>query len=296
MRPFAIAAMQLDIPEGNSHLDQVIEKIRHTARRFPWIEMVVLSELAAGYKRADATTLPGPVENKFRALAEELGLWIIPGSFYELSEGKIYNTTPVIDPNGDVLGRYRKMFPFYPYEAGVTAGEAPFVFDVPSVGRFGVSICYDMWFPETTRWLAAMGAEVIIHPTLTDTIDRDVEFAIVRAAAAQNQCFVIDVNGVGHGGNGRSCIVGPAGDVLHQAGTAEQEIPIEIDLDRVSRSREVGLRGLGQPLKSFRDRAFEFPHYAPGARFEALDRLGPLELPQRGTTAGLRPKPKDLVG
>ncbi len=75
-----------------------------------------------------------------------------------------------------------------------------------------------MWFPETSRTLAAMGAEVILHPTLTATIDRDVELAIVRATAAQNQCFVFDINGVGDGGNGRSIVVGPAGDVLYQAG------------------------------------------------------------------------------
>ena len=96
------------------------------------------------------------------------------------------------------------------------------MFDVPDAGRFGVSICYDLWFPETARTLAAMGAEVILHPTLTGTIDRDVELAIVRATAAQNQCFVFGINGFGDCGNGRSIIVGPAGEVLYQGQSARR--------------------------------------------------------------------------
>ena len=215
-------------------------------------------------------------------------MWLIPGSIYEQCGGAIYNTTPVFDPLGRLVGRYRKMFPFQPYEPTITPGSEPLVFEVPDVGRFGISICYDLWFPETTRWLVSEGAEVIIHPSLTDTIDRDVELAIVRATAAQNQCFVFDVNGAGLGGNGRSVVVGPAGDVLHVAGPDEEEFHLEIDLDRVSRSRRLGLRGLGQPLKSLRDRAFEFPHYAPGAKSPYLDSLGPLELPARGSRAGIQ--------
>jgi predicted amidohydrolase len=81
------------------------------------------------------------------------------------------------------------MYPFEPYEQGVTPGEEFCVFDIPEVGRFGVSICYDMWFPETTRTLAWMGAEVILHPTMTGTIDRDAELAIVRASAVTNQVY-----------------------------------------------------------------------------------------------------------
>jgi predicted amidohydrolase len=83
------------------------------------------------------------------------------------------------------------------------------VFDVPGAGRIGISICYDMWFPETTRTLAAMGAEVILHPTMTDTIDREVELAIARSAAATNQLYFFDINGVGDGGTGRSIVVDP---------------------------------------------------------------------------------------
>ncbi len=86
---------------------------------------------------------------------------------YELAGDHVYNTASVIDPAGEVVGRYRKMFPFEPYERGISAGDEFLVFDVPEVGRFGVSICYDTWFPEVPRTLAAMGAEVILRPTLT---------------------------------------------------------------------------------------------------------------------------------
>jgi hypothetical protein len=98
---------------------------------------------------------------------------------------------------------------------------------------------------------------------------------------------MVDVNGVGDVGNGRSVVVGPAGDVLYQAGTSEELIPLEVDLDRVRRSREVGLRGLGQPLKSFRDSQVPFPVYQGGPH-PYLETLGPLATPTRGSQAGIR--------
>ena len=185
-------------------------------------------------------------------MAAKHKIWMVNGSLIEMLNGAKYNTLSVIDPTGKVIGRYRKMFPFLPYEAGITSGSSFFVFDIPDVGRFGVSICYDMWFPETSRVLASMGAEVILHPTLTTTIDRDVELSIARTTAAINQCFMVDINGAGDGGNGRSIICEPAGDILHQFGSTEELVPMEIDLDCARRYRELGLRGLGQPLKSFR--------------------------------------------
>src|SRR3546814_17328061 len=100
-------------------------------------------------------------------LARTHGLWLVPGSLYERREGAVYNTAPVIDPEGKVVARYRKLFPFAPYERDVEPGSAFVVFDVPGAGRFGVSICYDMWLPETQRSLVSLGEEVILHTTLT---------------------------------------------------------------------------------------------------------------------------------
>lgn len=293
MTPFSIAGMQLNLSAVHDNIAYMRSRLDLLMHIYPWVEMVVFSELAAfGPSPRHVQPLPGPAEEQFREMAKKHGVWLLPGSIFEkVGEDKRCNTAMVINPEGEVVGRYRKMFPFRPYEEGVEAGEEFLVFDVPGAGRFGVSICYDMWFPETSRTLAAMGAEVILHPSLTGTIDRDVELAIARGTAAQQQCFFFDINGSGDGGIGRSIIVGPYGDVLYQAGHSEEMIPIEIDIDRVRRSREIGLRGLGQPLKSFRDRQVRFPVYGDaGDSLPYFKTLGPLEKPRRRSPAGLQRK------
>lgn len=278
---FAIAGVQMQVSAFDENITRMGRYVAHVKRRFPWVGMLLFSELAPfGPDPAKAQPLPGDAEARLAAIAREHGVWLIPGSLFEARGGAVYNTTPIIDPHGVVVDRFAKLFPFRPYEKGVEAGDRFVVFDVPGVGRFGVSICYDMWFPETTRQLMALGAEVILHPTMTDTIDREAELAIARASAITNQVYFFDINGVGDGGVGRSIVVDPAGYVLHEAGAGAEIIPIEIDLARLRHEREHGLRGLGQPLKSFRDRACEFEIYrdrhAPGA---ALRALGPLRKP-----------------
>jgi predicted amidohydrolase len=296
MKPFAIAGMQLELSAIQENLTHMGQKLDVLLSVYPWVQMVVFSELAPyGPLIVNAQPLPNPAEEIFRGWARKHGIWLLPGSMFEKVGDLVYNTATVINPQGDIVGRYRKMFPFRPYEAGVESGTDFMVFDVPDAGRFGVSICYDLWFPETARTLAAMGAEVILHPTLTGTIDRDVELSIVRATSAQNQCFVFGINGFGDCGNGRSIITGPAGEVLSQGQSASEMIPLEIDFDRVRRSREVGLRGLGQQLKSFRDRSVSFSVYTHEAtRWPYLQSLGPLVKPDRGSTAGL-PSPKEII-
>ncbi len=279
MTPFAIAGVQMHISTEHDNLGQMARRVGTIANRFPWVQMIVFSELAPfGPDPAHAQPMPGPAEHFFQEIAANHNLWLIPGSMFQRDGEHIYNTTPVINPLGEVVARYRKIFPFRPYEMNVESGTEFCVFDVPDVGRFGVSICYDMWFPETTRTLVAMGAEVIIHPTMTDTIDRDVELSIARASAVTNQCYFLDINGVGDAGNGRSVIVGPTGYVIHQAGHGEEVMSVEINLDRVRRERELGILGLGQPLKSFRDRAVDFSVYQrDNPNFPFLHTLGPLK-------------------
>lgn len=280
MRTFGIAALQLELGVEDN-IDQIEDEVRRVKARFPWVDMVVAAELAAlGPATARAEPLPGPAERRFCDLARATGVWLVPGTLYERAGRRVYNTAPVISPDGEVVARYRKIYPFLPYERGVAAGDTATVFDVPGVGRFGVSICYDMWFPETTRTLAWMGAEVIIHPSLTNTIDRETEVAIARASAATNQCYFIDVNCAGRLGFGRSCAFGPGGEPLHVAGHGREIIALELDLDMVTQVRERGWNGLGQTLKSFRDHPVEFPPYAGNARRKgAFARLGPLERP-----------------
>jgi predicted amidohydrolase len=283
MTPFAIAGIQMLVSASSENITAMRRRLDLLMLRFPWVQMVLFSELCVfGPAPKHAQPLPGAAEAAFCEMAAHHGIWLIPGSLFERREDGIFNTAPVIDPTGKVIARYRKMFPFMPYEIGIQPGKDFCVFDVPNVGRFGVSICYDMWFPETTRQLACLGAEVILHPTMTDTIDRDAELAIARASATVNQCYFFDVNGVGDGGTGRSIIVDPAGTVLYEAGRGPEMAPIEIDLDRVRRERARGMRGLGQTLKSFRDRSVDFPVYQRSVETETfLASLGPLVKPTR---------------
>lgn len=282
-RTFAVAGMQLWISAQGHNFEYLQTRLEQLLRAYPWVQMVVFSELAAcGAVHESAEPLPGPTEERFAQLARRFAVWLVNGSVYERAGDHIYNTLSVIAPDGHVVVRYRKMFPFAPFSTGTAAGDRFAVFDVPDVGRFGVSICYDMWFPEHSRTLAAMGAEVILHPVMTPTIDRELELSIARATAIFNQCFVFDVNGTGGGGAGRSIVVGPDGDVVYQAQSNEELIPLELDLDRVTRSRERGILNLGQPLKTFRDAPVRFEVYDPESPLrEYLKRLGPVRKPER---------------
>lgn len=293
MTPFAIAGVQMHVGALQENISAMRHRLDLTIARFPWVQMVMFSELAPfGPLTTHAQEDMASFEAVFQEMAARHGVWLIPGSVFEKVGDKIYNTSTVIDPNGNVVGRYRKMFPFRPYEAEVSAGTEFLIFDVPEVGRFGLSICYDIWFPETTRTLTSQGVEVLLHPVLTGTTDRDIELSIARSSAAMFQCYVFDINGLGSGGCGRSCVVDPSGMVLHQAAGQEEIIPFEIDLDMVRRQRETGLRGLGQTLKSFRDRDVDFDIYDRSRTTATyLDSLGPLEMPTRGSTAGLAVRP-----
>jgi|TARA_R110000737_G_C14596285_1_gene488362 predicted amidohydrolase len=282
MRPFSIAGIQMPVSAIVSNIPLMKIKLDVLMNVFPWVQMVVFSELCAfGPLKTKAVPFPNKIQQDFQELAKKYGIWLIPGSFFQKKDDKVYNTSFVINPQGEMVGQYSKMFPFYPYEEGVTGGSEFLMWDVPDVGRFGMSICYDMWFPETSRTMAVNGVDVIIHPTLTGTLDRDIELSIVKATAAMNQCYVIDVNGLGSGGIGRSVFCDPDGRVLCQAGPTEQMMPIEIDLEVVRSRRERGILNLGQPLKSFRDNPVHFDIYDRDKRHDYLDSLGELAKPKR---------------
>lgn len=286
---FGMAAMQLDLVRGDN-IARIAAEVATLKKVMPWVHMVVVGELAAfGAGTAHAQPIDGPAENRFREIARKHRIWLVPGSLYERRGSLVFNTAPVIDPDGTVVARYRKQFPFLPYEKGVAPGHETVVFDVPGVGRFGVSICYDMWFPETTRSLCWMGAEVIVHPTMTYTVDRDAELAIARASAAINQCYFVDVNVAGDLGVGRSIVCGPGGEVIHQAGSGREVIAFEIDLGYLRAVRERGWQCLTQPLKSFRDSEIIFPAYGAGvAPSQHLSSLGRLAVPEDRTDPDAR--------
>jgi predicted amidohydrolase len=279
MSYLAIAGLQLEVcAEDNlSLLEQEIDLVK---KRFPWIQMVVLPELCTyGPSTEMAVRLPGEVENCFREAARKNDIWLIPGSLFERRDNQVFNTAPVINPKGEVIARYSKQNPFYPYEKGVARGDKFVVFEIPGVGKIGLVICYDIWFPEVIRQLVWMGAEAIIAPTLTNTIDRNVELAIARANAATNQAYVFSLNCAGRLGYGQSIVVGPDGNVIHQASSGREIITVELDFNHVRRVRERGMHGLVQTLKNFRDTDLTYPVYQQGAGPGALAELQPLELP-----------------
>ena len=281
MTTFSIAGLQLQASSGDNSAAMAAE-IDAALSRFPWLEMVVLPELnACGADRNLAEAMPGPREKFFAEIARKHSIWLIPGSLYEQDGERLYNTVPVINPDGEVIARYRKQFPWMPYEDGMSPGDEFVVFEVPNVGKFGVSNCYDMWFPETIRAMAWMGAEVVLHPSLTSTQDRDAEIAMIRAHGAQNQVYFFDVNLAGPLGVGESCVAGPGGEVVYQAGKGREIMPLKLDLAYLREVRENGWQNLGQPLKSFRDSSLQYPQYEAGAASESLDALGELRMAAR---------------
>jgi formamidase len=139
-----------------------------------------------------------------------------------------------------------------PYEQ-TASGDSYTTFDIPDVGRFGLAICYDGWVPEIMRTLAWMGADVIIQPTATRTVDREQEIVLARANAIANQLFIVNPNNGGMFGAGRSVIVDPEGRVLALGGSGEEFLTQVIDLDAVTTTREHGTAGLNPLWKQLRD-------------------------------------------
>ncbi len=290
-RLFGIAGVQMAVVpwDTSATIDKMAQIFNRIGRSFPWVQMVVFHELCpSGLVQFDALPdwdtwtkilqpIPGPMSDRLCEMARREKRWLLPGSMYERDGDKTYNTSIVISPQGEIVAKYRKIFPWYPYETEVTPGNEFCVFEVPEVGKFGVSICYDMWFPELIRTLAWMGAEVILHPTMTPTPDRDLEMVLSQSSAITNQCYFVDVNGVGPWGGGGSMLVDPDGRVLQKAGHQETILTEILDLDRVKLAREYGNLGLTQVLKQLRDNPIQFPQYHQGfAAGEVVKGLGPL--------------------
>jgi len=274
-RNFGIAGVQMSVArwDANATIDKMADVAFNISKNFPWINLVMFHELVVpglvqfvtpedkDWYLKNAEAIPGPLTERLQSLAKKTRQWLVPGSMWELEGDKMYNTALVISPEGEIVAKYRKMFPWLPYEAGTTPGDEFCVFDIPDVGRFGLMVCYDMWFPEMSRQLAWMGAEVILQPTLTPTSDRPLELTMARANALFNQCYFVSVNGVGDWGGGRSTIIDPDGRVLQEMSTNQTFMTEIIDLDHVTRTREFGTLGLGQSLKQLRDAGRKFPVY-----------------------------------
>jgi deaminated glutathione amidase len=213
-----------------------------------WTVLGTEAQIAAG-----AQPLDGPAITWARGIARELGIDLVAGSIAERVSGrsKSSNTSVHVGPDGDLRGVYRKIHMFDVEVDGVTyaesANEQPgdqiVVSELAGGVGLGLTICYDLRFPELHRILAVRGAEVIVAPSaFTLATTRDHWELLVRARAIENQCFMIAPNQIGsHPGGyrsgGRSLIVDPWGLVLACAPDIEGVIVAELDLERLREVR-----------------------------------------------------------
>ena len=287
-RLLGVAAVQMaPVPwDPAASLSKLEDTSSAVVTQRPWVDLLLFPELClTGFApyvpdpRAavdQGELIPGPTSDRLCAFARKLKRWLVPGSLLEEDDGRTFNTSIVISPDGEIRAKYRKMFPWRPYEK-VSAGDSFCVFEIPRVGKLGLCICYDMWFPEVARTLCWMGAEVILTPSATATPDRPAEEILCQANAISNQCFFVDVNITGPFGGGGSLIADPDGRLLQQAGQHEAILAQTLDLDLVTRTRERGTLGLNQVWKMLRDARIRFPPYAEGIPASPMiEELGPI--------------------
>src|SRR4051794_6648655 len=235
-------------------LDAFVAAVHGAHALFDDLDLVLAPELhlsalgplltePAEYADEVAVEIPGPLTDSLGELARETGLWLVPGTVYERTADGVANSAIVISPDGELIGLYRKCFPWQPYEC-TQPGDRVMTFDIPDVGRVGLMVCYDGMYPELPRQLAWWGAEVILQPTLTTTTDREAETVVARANAIVNQIAVVNLNAASPAGVGRSVFVGPEGEVRVNAGSGEEVLVDVIDLGGVERVRRTGSFGM----------------------------------------------------
>lgn len=202
-----------------------------------------------------AEPIPGPSTEFFGSLAKELGVVIVTSLFEKRAAGLYHNTAVVIERDGTIAGKYRKMHipddPAYYEKFYFTPGDLGFHPIDTSVGRLGVLVCWDQWYPEAARLMALQGAEMLIYPTAIgfESSDEPAEqqrqreawTTVQRGHAVANGLPVVAVNRVGHetdpsgmtGGIefwGSSFVAGPQGELLYRASDHDEECKI-VDID-----------------------------------------------------------------
>jgi len=284
-RKLGVAGLQLSKSEDSLADLQKFEKVAtKTKASFPWIDLIFTGELyLQKYDKPNwgesAQSIPNELTDRLSDLAKKLKCWLVPGSFLELDGSDVFNTALAFSPEGKMVAKYRKMFPWMPQEN--TSWGTDFVtFDIPKIGRIGIVICYDLWFPELFRTLAWMGAEVILQPSLTYTSDRPAELILAQAQAIMHQCYVLNVNVVSAQGGGESIWVDPEGLILERTGNHDAIITNVIDFDKVSWVRQHGHYGLNPVWKSIRDSPLQgkFPPYHNLQEGEIFKKIGTLKL------------------
>ena len=274
MNKINLAALQLQL-DKTDNLDFLLSELNDLVKSRDDLDIIILSELAVGGAGAKNCNHPlNKYKKIFSEFAKNNSIFLIPGTFYEEDEEKVFNVAPVYNREGKLIAKAKKIYPWLPYELDVDSSDDICVFNFEDKGNIGIHICYDLWFPETARALAIAGAELIINPTMTPTKDRDIETVMVQSTAAQQQCYYVDINGSGEQGNGKSLICDYEGSIIDNADNENKILEAEIDFDKVKEARKKGFMGLGQPLKSFRDNSFNPIKYM---NKEYLNSLGDLE-------------------
>ncbi|MET9355183.1 carbon-nitrogen family hydrolase [Streptomyces sp. NPDC006617] len=214
-------------------------------------DLVVLPELwttgAFAFEEFDAAAEPlrGPTYEAMAKAASDTGVWLHAGSVPERGpDGRLYNTSLVFSPAGDLTASYRKIhrFGFDKGEAVLMgAGREPVTVRLPDT-TLGVATCYDLRFPELFRSLVDAGAEILVVPAGWPERRRAHWTLLAQARAVENQAFVLACGTAGtHAGvpqAGHSIVVDPWGEVLAQAGADEEVLTVEFDPVKVARTRE----------------------------------------------------------
>ena len=246
-----------------SNIKAIEEEVTDLARR--GAELIILSELhnslyfcqVEDVNNFDlAEPIPGPSTDFYGALAKKLGVVMVISLFEKRAPGLYHNTAVVIEKDGTIAGKYRKMHipddPAYYEKFYFTPGDLGFHPIQTSVGKLGVLVCWDQWYPEAARLMALQGAEMLIYPTAigyesTDTLEeqqrqRTAWTTVQRGHAVANGLPVVTVNRVGLEPDpsgqtngikfwGSSFVAGPQGELFYQASDNEEEsLILDIDL------------------------------------------------------------------
>ncbi len=244
------------------NIERLCDGIRNLARR--GAELVVLQELhntlyfcqVEDVNNFDlAEPIPGPSTDIYGRLARECGVVLVTSLFEKRATGLYHNTAVVFEKDGSIAGRYRKMHipddPGYYEKFYFTPGDLGFHPINTSVGRLGVLVCWDQWYPEAARLMALQGADILIYPTAigydpNDTPEeqqrqRQAWQLVMRGHAVANGLPVVAVNRVGEESQlfwGSSFVCGPQGEIYYEASTDEEEsIIVDIDIRRSEQVR-----------------------------------------------------------
>jgi len=212
-----------------------------------------------------AETIPGPSTESFGKLAKELNVVIVLSLFEKRAPGLHHNTAVVIEKDGTIAGKYRKMHipddPAYYEKFYFTPGDLGFEPIQTSVGKLGVLVCWDQWYPEAARLMAMAGAELLIYPTAigwesTDAVaekqrQTDAWVTVQRGHAVANGLHVLTCNRTGYEADpsgvtngilfwGNSFVAGPQGEIITQATNEKEEnIILDIDMNRTEAVRRM---------------------------------------------------------